>query len=228
MASEDGTRTGGLDGRIAVVTGGGRGIGAAIARALAAHGASVAIIDLADASDTVAAIAAAGGTAQAFRADLSVEREVDAVAAAVHAALGPIDILVNDAAVNHNGGFDETDSETYHRVLAINLHSQFYTCKAFVPDMRAKRAGCGIATVALRCLPQPSPIWRVSARAHPSRHADRHNRVGRKRACSWSATGIARLRQPTARIPTRGRPPPRWKPTRDPGHQFCSPSPDRP
>jgi len=130
-----------LTARIAVVTGGRRGIGAAIARALAARGARIAIVDLHDADETVDAIAAAGGEARAFRADVSDEDQVGAVRDAVHAAFGPIDILVNDAAVNHNGGFEETDAATYHRVLGINLHSQFHLCKAFVPDMRAKRAG---------------------------------------------------------------------------------------
>ena len=92
----------GIDGRVALVTGGSRGIGRAISQQLAAAGARVAVNYRSDhdaAAETVAAIQSAGGTATAVAADVSNEADVDRLIAEVDAALGPVDLLVNNAGI---------------------------------------------------------------------------------------------------------------------------------
>ena len=129
--------------RVAVVTGGGSGIGRATAARLAAAGAAVAVVDVvaARAEATVAAIAQAGGRAAAFRADVSVREDVEGAVAGIVAAFGRLDALVNNAAVG--GGDDplETDEGTWDRVQAIVLKSVFLCSRAALPHLLAQRRG---------------------------------------------------------------------------------------
>jgi NAD(P)-dependent dehydrogenase (short-subunit alcohol dehydrogenase family) len=132
-----------LAGKVAVVTGGGGGIGGSTARALAREGAAVLVVDIdeAAAGSVAAAIGDAGGDAAAYRADLSDE---DQVVAAVHAAtarFGRLDVLHNNAALT-DSDFLRADSavtdlsvEVWERTLAVNLRSQMLTCKHAVPTM---------------------------------------------------------------------------------------------
>src|SRR5258708_7735150 len=92
-----------LAGRTAIVTGGGSGIGQAIARLFAARGARVGIIDVAPADETLASIRADGGTASALACDVSRQHEVTRAFAAVEEMFGPLDVLVNSAGVAHVG-----------------------------------------------------------------------------------------------------------------------------
>lgn len=126
-----------LSGKTAVVTGGARGIGRAYSERLAADGARVAIIDLGDASDAVAAITAAGGTAIAVRADISSPAEVASAAAEVEAAFGPVQILINNAGIHPDPPipFLEMTFEQWRRMQSINIDSMFLVTRAFAPKM---------------------------------------------------------------------------------------------
>jgi NAD(P)-dependent dehydrogenase (short-subunit alcohol dehydrogenase family) len=127
--------------RVAVVSGAARGIGRALAEGLAAAGSPVAAVDLREPDETVAAITEAGGVCRGFVADVSDEAAVLALREAVHEALGPCAILVNNAAELHSAPFADLDYATWRRVIRTNLDSQFLMARAFLPDMAA--AGWG-------------------------------------------------------------------------------------
>jgi NAD(P)-dependent dehydrogenase (short-subunit alcohol dehydrogenase family) len=133
--------SGRLTGRVAVVTGGARGIGRAYATRLAAEGASVAVLDIADASDVVADIEAEGAKGAALIADMTVPGQVAAAAGEVEAALGAPDILVNNAGIYPNQPFSEISIDDWRAMFAVNVESMFLTCQAFTPAM--KRRGWG-------------------------------------------------------------------------------------
>ena len=131
-----------LRGHTALVTGGSRGIGAAIVRALAEAGASVAINyrERADAANALAKqITGAGGKAVAIGADVS-----EAVAQMMERAsteLGPIDILVNNAGIAVVRGVDDLTETDFDRTVTVNLKSVFLCTQAVLPMMRAKKWG---------------------------------------------------------------------------------------
>lgn len=124
-------------GRTAVVTGGGAGIGRAIAERLALDGFKVAVLDVdADATDdAVASIEKAGGTARGYRADVSDREQVDAALAAARADLGPIAVVVANAAIARQQSFLDMTYEQWSRTLAINLTGTFHTVQSALPDL---------------------------------------------------------------------------------------------
>jgi 3-oxoacyl-[acyl-carrier protein] reductase len=133
-----------LRGRVALVTGGSRGIGAAIVRALAVAGAAVAINYRERAGDADALakdIAVAGGKALAIAGDVSQGGAVAAMVESVKSGLGPIDILVNNAGIAITRGVDDLTEDDFDRTIAVNLKSAFLVTQAVLPDMRAKKWG---------------------------------------------------------------------------------------
>jgi 3-oxoacyl-[acyl-carrier protein] reductase len=133
-----------LTGHIALVTGASRGIGAAIAIALAEAGAAVAVNyrERADDAETVVGkIEDIGGRAIAVAADVSQAADVTKMVAHVGSALGPIDILVNNAGIAIVRGIDDLTESDFDRTIAINLKSAFLCTQAVLPAMRAKKWG---------------------------------------------------------------------------------------
>ncbi|MBX7267682.1 SDR family oxidoreductase [Micromonospora sp. Llam7] len=129
------------EGRVAVVTGAGRGIGQAIARSLGERGATVVAIDLRDPVETVSQLTDSGRTAIALTADVSDPEQTAAAGAEVARRFGRADILVNNAGIFPFWDIDELDYEKWRRVLAVNLDSQFLMVKAVLPEM--KQGGWG-------------------------------------------------------------------------------------
>ena len=132
-----------LAGRNAIVTGAARGIGAAVARAYAREGAGVAVVDLdRDEANRIAdEIRAAGGRAAAFGCDVADRAAVDAMAAAAANALGPIDVLVNNAGVIRPAMLDKMTAEQWTAVLRVHLDGSFHCLQAVVPGMKARGFG---------------------------------------------------------------------------------------
>jgi len=133
-----------LRGRIALVTGGSRGIGAAIALALAEAGTAVAVNyreRAADADAVVADIRSKGGRAIAVAADVSQGAAVAKMIEHVASALGPIDILINNAGIAIVRGIDDLTEGDFDATIAVNLKSAFLCTTAVVPSMRAKKWG---------------------------------------------------------------------------------------
>jgi NAD(P)-dependent dehydrogenase (short-subunit alcohol dehydrogenase family) len=133
--------SGRLTGHVAVVTGGAQGIGRAYAARLAAEGASVAVLDIADAAATVAEIEAAGSKGASFIVDITDRAQVAAAAGEVEASLGAADILVNNAGIYPNQPLEAMSIEDWRRIFAVNVESMFLTTQAFTPGMKA--AGWG-------------------------------------------------------------------------------------
>jgi 2-hydroxycyclohexanecarboxyl-CoA dehydrogenase len=129
--------------RVAVVTGGGSGIGRAIALRLAEDTARIAIWDIneAGAQETAEMIRAAGGQAMAQNVDCSDKAAIKAAADAVRAAWAPVSILVNNAGIAPFTPFLDTDEALFDKVIAINLRGPWLMTKELLPDMLA--AGWG-------------------------------------------------------------------------------------
>jgi NAD(P)-dependent dehydrogenase (short-subunit alcohol dehydrogenase family) len=132
-----------LAGRTAVITGGSRGLGEAMAKALSEAGARVALVarDRKRLQQVSEAITAKGGTAAFFIADVTQEKEVAAVAAAVHMQFGHPQILVNNAGTNIRKNLVDFSLEEFRNVLDTSLISTFLMCRAFVPGMKGSGYG---------------------------------------------------------------------------------------
>jgi 3-oxoacyl-[acyl-carrier protein] reductase len=133
-----------LNDRVALVTGGGRGIGKAIALGLAAAGCDVAVNYVsreADARATADAIGALGRRALVVQGDVSNSADVAALVAAVEARLGPVDILVNNAGRAAFESIEAMTEASFNETLQVNLTSVFLMTQAVLPGMRARKWG---------------------------------------------------------------------------------------
>jgi NAD(P)-dependent dehydrogenase (short-subunit alcohol dehydrogenase family) len=132
-----------LDERVALVTGASRGLGRAMALALAEAGADVALVARsADGlKETAEAVSARGRRALALPADVTVAAEVDAAVKSALDAFGSVDVLVNNSGVAAVKPFVETTPAEWHRILETNLTGAFNCCRAVGPGMIARRRG---------------------------------------------------------------------------------------
>ena len=131
-----------LDGRVALVVGGSRGIGLGAARSLARDGALVTISSLREhLDDGVAALSAAGMAADAIAADVRDPDDVDRLIEQVGSKHDGIDILVNAAGIQRYGTVEETDEATWDEVMDVNVKSMYLTSRRVIPQMRRKGGG---------------------------------------------------------------------------------------
>lgn len=132
-----------LQGRVAIVTGGGSGIGRAIALKLAADGCDIGVFDLKhrEAQGTAAAVEALGRKAFVATGDVANGDQVKAGAAALIEQAGRVDILVNNAGILRTAAFLDMPESDWHAVLNINLNGAFYFCRAVLPSMLKQRRG---------------------------------------------------------------------------------------
>jgi NAD(P)-dependent dehydrogenase (short-subunit alcohol dehydrogenase family) len=134
-----------LTGHHAIVTGGGTGIGAAIAHALAAEGAKLTLVGRRE--EPLRLTAARLGSATIAAADVTDHGQVEAAFASAREAHGPITILVNNAGAAESAPFAKVTPEAWRRTLAVNLDALLHCCQAALPDLLAAPAG-RIVTVA--------------------------------------------------------------------------------
>lgn len=132
-----------LSGKVAIVTGGGSGIGEAICYALARHGADVCLVEInvEQARRVEAGIAAGEGRATVYPCDVGDQQAVEAVFAQIHQRHGSIDILVNNAGIAHIGTVETTTEEEVDHLFRVNVKGVYNGMKAAVPYMKAQGGG---------------------------------------------------------------------------------------
>ena len=133
-----------LSDQVALVTGGARGIGAAVAGALAEAGAAVAVADVDEsgAVETAARVAKEHGTPTfGIEMDVTSRASIDAAIVAAERELGPLNVLVNNAGIDIIKPFADSTTEEWERIIAVNLMGTFHCCHAVLPGMTARGGG---------------------------------------------------------------------------------------
>ena len=152
-----------LDSKVAIVTGGGAGFGAGIAKRFAEEGAKVVVNDIAEADGerVVAEIGRAGGEAVFVQADVASEADMGRLVAAALASYDGLDIMVNNAGVAQVAGPMEAVSEAdFDRIFAVNVKSIYWSAKHTVPHFRAQGGGVIINTSSTAAIsPRPGLVW---------------------------------------------------------------------
>jgi 3-oxoacyl-[acyl-carrier protein] reductase len=139
--------TGRLEGRTAIVTGGGRGIGAAIARELTGRGARVTVF--ARTAAEIDEVVRTGAAALAVAGDVAAEADVIRLRAAHERVLGPCDVLVHAAGILERGRVEVLDPAAWRRVLDVNLTGAFLLARAVLPGMRSRGRGRIVAIASI-------------------------------------------------------------------------------
>ncbi|MCL4876470.1 MAG: SDR family oxidoreductase [Anaerolineae bacterium] len=130
-----------LQGKVALVTGAGAGIGRGIALRFAKEGTNVGVIDIRGAAEVAGEIQAAGGSAQALPCDITQEDQVQRAVETMRSAYGPINVLVNNAAVMPSGRLHETSPDDFDRCIGVNLRGTYLMSRAVIPDMLQQGKG---------------------------------------------------------------------------------------
>lgn len=132
-----------LQGKIALVTGAGKGIGRAVALALAAEGVHVGLLarTASDLQSLAAEIATHGVKTASVVADVADRVAVEAAAAQIEQQLGPIDILINNAGIGHFAKFMEMEPAQWEQIIQVNLLGTYYVTRAVLPSMIARQTG---------------------------------------------------------------------------------------
>lgn len=166
----------------AVVTGGAQGIGRTFAEALAAGGHAVAVLDMTDAEDTVASIAANGGVARSWRGNAADLTDVQAFAEAVRESMPAVRVLVNNAGISPYLAFSDTTLDDWHRIMRVNLDSAFLLTQAFLGDLIATRCGRIVNLTS-------SVVWDMQARSMSAYATSKAGIVGLTRALAGELGG---------------------------------------
>jgi 3-oxoacyl-[acyl-carrier protein] reductase len=132
-----------LQGKVALVTGAGKGIGRAVALALAAEGVKVGLLARTerDLQEVATEIIAAGGVAATAVADVADRTAVNVAVATIQQELGPVDILINNAGIGTFGKFLELEPEQWEHIIQVNLMGTYYTTRAVLPGMITRQTG---------------------------------------------------------------------------------------
>ena len=132
-----------LEGRVALITGASRGLGRAMAVSLAQGGAKLALVarDEDKLKETAAEVAGAGSEARVFLADVAREADVERLKHEVAQAFGHVDILINNAGINHRKNLIDFTLDEWQRVMDTNVNSVFLMCRAFIPMMKGRSYG---------------------------------------------------------------------------------------
>lgn len=171
-------------GRVAVITGGAQGIGRRTAELLAERGFRIAIIDLKEPKETVAAIEGRGGDAMGFAADITSEELVAEFARKVIDRFSRVDVLVNNAGVSLIHAAEETTASEYRRVMEVNLVAPFLLAREFGRRMLEARSGSIVNVASIAGL--------VAVADRAAYNASKHGLVGLTRtlAAEWGGRGV--------------------------------------
>jgi NAD(P)-dependent dehydrogenase (short-subunit alcohol dehydrogenase family) len=169
---------------VAVITGSAQGIGRRTAEILAERGYALALNDLREPADTLAAVRAVGAQAEAFLGDISDETFVERFATSVLDRWGRVDLLVNNAGISFIASVEEISARDFRRVLEVNLVAPFLLSKAFGSAMRRQKSGSIVNVASIAGL--------AGIADRSAYNASKHGLIGLTRtlAAEWGGHGV--------------------------------------